>query len=84
MRLGKGYLMDTARSLGVECIPPAANFLMLRVRRAAGLRHALLKGHGMCVRDCASFGLPEYIRIGVRTMDDNRRLSEALKQVLTK
>ena len=84
VRLGKGYLMDTARSLGVECVPSAANFLMLRVRRAAELRLALLKGHGVCVRDCASFGLPEHIRIGVRTMDDNRRLSEALKQVLKK
>ena len=84
VRLGKGYLMDTARSLGVECVPSAANFLMLRVRLAAELRLALLKGHGVCVRDCASFGLPEHIRIGVRTMDDNRRLSEALKQVLKK
>jgi histidinol-phosphate/aromatic aminotransferase/cobyric acid decarboxylase-like protein len=26
--------------------------------------------------------LPEYIRIGIRSMDDNRRLAEALRRVL--
>ena len=81
-RVGKEYLVNAARSLGLECVPSAANFLLLRVGRSADLRLALLRRHKMCVRDCASFGLPEYIRIGIRTMDDNRRLAEALRQVL--
>ena len=79
---GKEYLTQVASDLGIECPPAAANFLLLNVGRAREIREALLVRHRICVRDCASFGLPEYIRIGVRTMDDNRRLAEALKSVL--
>ena len=79
---GKGYLGRVASELGIECPPAAANFLLLNVGCAREVRNALLMRHRVCVRDCASFGLPEYIRIGVRTMDDNRRLAEALKNVL--
>ena len=82
VRAGKEYLTGVARFLGLECPPVSANFLLFRVGRAAEVRLALLKGHGVCVRDCASFGLPEYIRVGVRNMDDNRRLAEALARVL--
>ena len=82
VREGKEYLLETARSLGLESGPSAANFLLLRVGRAAELRRQLLTQHKICVRDCASFGLPQYIRVGVRTMGDNRRLADALKQVL--
>ncbi len=83
VREGKEYLLDLARSLGMECGPSAANFLLLKVGRAAELRRQLLTQHKVCVRDCASFGLPEYIRVGIRTMDDNRKLADALKQVLS-
>jgi histidinol-phosphate aminotransferase len=79
---GKAFLTGVADSLGLECVPGAANFLLLKVGRASEVRLALLKEHRICVRDCASFGLPEYIRVGIRTMDDNRKLAEALKQVL--
>ena len=79
---GKEYLRQVASELGIECPPAAANFLLLNVGCAREVRNALLMQHRVCVRDCASFGLPEYIRIGVRTMDDNRRLAEALKNVL--
>ena len=82
VREGKEYLLDVARSLGLECGPSAANFLLLRVGRATELRRQLLTQHKVCVRDCASFGLPEYIRVGIRTMDDNRILAGALKQIL--
>lgn len=81
-RIGREYLRDAMRTLGLEVAPSVANFLLIRVERAAETRLALLKRHSICVRDCASFGLPEHIRVGVRTMDCNRRLVEALTQVL--
>ena len=80
---GKEYLRHFASDLNIECPPAAANFLLLNVGGAREVREALLVQHRICVRDCTSFGLPEYIRIGVRSMDDNRRLAEALKSVLT-
>ena len=83
VREGKEFLLDMARSLGLQCAPAAANFLLLRVGNAPDVRMQMLTKHKVCVRDCTSFGLPDYIRVGVRTMPDNRRLAEALKSVLT-
>ena len=51
---------------------------------AAAIRMRLLREHRVCVRDCASFGLPEHVRIGVRRMEDCRRLAGALQEVLEK
>ncbi len=82
IRDGKEYLIDEARSLGLEIAPSTANFMILKVGNATEVRLRLLQEHGVCVRDCSSFGLPEYIRIGIRTIDENRRLAYALKQVL--
>jgi len=37
-----------------------------------------LLARGILVRDCTSFGLPESIRVAVRTREENRQLVEAL------
>ena len=49
------------------------------------LRHKTeeLKERRILVRTCASFGLPDsWLRLAVRTEDENRRLIEELKQCL--
>ena len=74
----KRYLIDELQSLGLPPIPSAANFLLVKVNSAKVLRHTLLKRHHIIVRDCASFGLPDYIRIGIRTKEDCKRLVAAL------
>jgi histidinol-phosphate/aromatic aminotransferase/cobyric acid decarboxylase-like protein len=33
------------------------------------------------VRDCASFGLPEYVRVASRTPEENARLLAAIEEV---
>ncbi len=61
-------------------VPPSAtNFLLIRVGDAAAVRRCLLIEHHIQVRNCASFGLPDFIRIGVRTRRDNERLLAALE-----
>ncbi len=79
---GKRFLTETAHSLGVEYTAGAANFMLLKVGCAREIRRSLLTEHRICVRDCTSFGLPEYVRVGIRTMDDNRMLARALELVL--
>ena len=79
-RSGRDYLQQELRKLGLNCTPSAANFLLVEVGDAAGLRARLLKDHGVCVRECTSFGLPEHIRIGIRGLEDCRRLISALKK----
>ena len=80
---GKEYLRRVANDLGIECPPAAANFLLFNVGCASDVRAVLLSEHRICVRDCSSFGLSEYIRVGVRRMEDNRRLAEVLDSVIS-
>ena len=82
VRDGRRYLAQEFRRLGLPCSEAAANFLLVRVGAAAALRLRLLREHRVCVRDCASFGLPDHVRIGVRRMADCRRLAVALREVL--
>ncbi|NJE10316.1 aminotransferase class I/II-fold pyridoxal phosphate-dependent enzyme [Thermococcus sp. MAR1] len=40
-----------------------------------------LKERGILVRDCTSFGLPQYVRFSVRKREENERLIEAFKEL---
>lgn len=53
------------------------------VHRASGLRDELVR-HGVVVRDCTSFGLPDTVRIGVPRPTDLPRLTDALDRVSRK
>jgi len=56
----------------------ATNFFLLRVGDGAEFRRSLLE-HGILVRDCASFGLPEFVRIATRLPEENRRLIDVVR-----
>jgi histidinol-phosphate aminotransferase len=75
----KDYLFRELELLGLRVCPAAANFLLVKVGDAKRLRYELLK-NGICVRDCSSFGLPEFIRVGVRTLPECMHLISVLKR----
>ena len=81
IREAKGYLWAELDTLGLTVSPSATNFLLVKVGDAGGVRRALLR-RGLAVRDCASFGLPEHIRVAVRRQPECARLIEALREVL--
>ncbi len=78
---GKEYLYGALETLGISTTKSAANFLLARVGDGTKVRLALLR-RGIAVRDCTSFGLPEYVRIAVRRPEECTRLIEALRAVL--
>jgi histidinol-phosphate/aromatic aminotransferase/cobyric acid decarboxylase-like protein len=67
--------------LGMEVLPSAAPFFLVRVGDGAAVRLALLR-QGILVRDCASFGLPAHIRICTRRPEENARLVAAIREVI--
>lgn len=77
----KGKLMAALTELGMQVLPSAAPFFLVRVSNGAAVRRALLH-KGILVRDCASFGLPEFIRICTRRPEENARLVAALREVI--
>ena len=70
-------VVERLRALGIRCYPTAANFVLAQVGDAATLRDRLAR-QGLFVRDCASFGLPDCIRIGLRPVADCIRLADAI------
>ena len=76
----KSLLSDRLDRLSLTVHPSAANFLLVNVGDAGVWRDKLMR-LGLFVRDCTSFGLPEHIRIGIRSMADCQRLIEAMETV---
>jgi histidinol-phosphate/aromatic aminotransferase/cobyric acid decarboxylase-like protein len=66
-------------AVGLTPVPSTTHFFLARVGNGATCRQALLR-HGILVRDCASFGLPAYIRVATRRPEENARLLTALKE----
>ena len=67
-------LVDVLRGAGFAPEPSDANFVLVR---APGLRTGLAP-HGVLVRDCASFGFPDHVRIAVPDPAGIARLAEVL------
>ena len=80
LRTARDYLMRETAALGFTVMPSEANYFLVKVGNGAACRRDLLK-HGIMVRDCASFGLPAYVRIAARALPDCRRLVTALKRL---
>jgi len=77
----KAYLEKEIAHLDLAAIPSSANFILVKVWDAPSMRRQLLR-RGLCVRDCTSFGLPQYIRISIRTQVECKRLADDLKAVV--
>ena len=76
----KHDLIASLRALGLLPVPSTTHFFLVPVGHGAACRQALLQ-RGILVRDCASFGLPEYIRVAARRPEENARLLTALAEV---
>ncbi len=74
---GRAYLEESFGKLQLEYVPSHANFVLVKVGDGKAVFSALLK-QGIIVRDMAAYKLPEWIRVSVGTMDQNRRFVEGL------
>lgn len=77
----KKYILKAIADIGLDVIPSSTNFLLIKVGDAGSMRRALLE-HGVCVRDCTSFGLPQYIRIAMQPLPACRIFVDELRFVI--
>jgi len=76
----KEFLVKELSRLGFAPLPSDTHFFLVEVGEAGKFRNALLE-RGIIVRDCTSFGLPEYVRIAARTMPECQRLVAAIEGI---
>ncbi len=82
IREAKSYLIKELADIGLTALPSQTNFFMVKVGNATELRKDLLK-KGILVRDCTSFGLPDYIRLAPRSIPECHRLVCTIKKERT-
>ena len=76
----KRFLTGELTRLGLSPLPSRANFFLVRVGNAGEFRRALLE-RGILVRDCTSFGLPEYVRLAPGTLPECQSLIAAIESI---
>jgi histidinol-phosphate aminotransferase len=81
-RRSRALLVDGLERLGLRCVPSRASYWLVRVGDGRRVRDELLR-RGILVRDARSFGLPAYIRVAVRPLDECERLLSALSGLLS-
>jgi len=81
VREAKIYLVEELSRLGFSVTPSDAHYFLVKVGSASACRQALLK-YGIMVRDCTSFGLPEYVRISPRTLPECEKLIVAMAKII--
>ncbi|MEO5718101.1 MAG: histidinol-phosphate transaminase [Chthoniobacterales bacterium] len=78
---GRHYLETEFTALGLPFVPSVANFVLVKVGDGKALFKNFLR-QGVIVRALSGYSLPEWVRISVGTMDQNRQCIAALREVM--
>src|SRR5207253_8991688 len=78
---GRAYLQEQFAEMRVPFVPAVANFVMVNVGDCCAVFQELLR-RKIIVRALKGYGLPEWARISVGIMKENKKLIAALREVL--
>ena len=78
---GRAYLQEQFAGMEIPFVPATANFLMVNVGDGCAVFQKLLQRR-IIVRPLKGYGLPEWVRISVGTMEENRKLIAALGETI--
>lgn len=78
---GRAFLEQELVALKLPFVPSAGNFVLTQVGHGAAVFRALLQRR-IIVRALKGYALPEWVRISLGTMEQNRACMAALREVL--
>lgn len=78
---GRAFLEASFAEMGLDYIPSHANFVLVKVGDGDAVFQEMMK-QGVIIRAMRGYKLPDWVRISVGTMDQNRRCITVLKNVL--
>src|SRR6266480_550338 len=78
---GRAYLQEQFAEMKLPFVPGVANFVMVNLGDGCAVFEKLLR-RKIIVRPLKGYGLPEWVRISVGSMEGNTRCVAALREVL--
>jgi len=81
-REGKAVLTQGMTALGLRVLPSQTNFVFVDVARDAQATFQALMRRGVITRPMTGYGFPTALRVSVGTPEQDRRVLEALAEVL--
>jgi histidinol-phosphate aminotransferase len=78
---GRAYLHEQFSKMKIRFVPGTANFVMVNVGDGHAIFEKLLR-QSIIVRPLKGYSLPEWVRISVGTMEENKKLIAALRKVM--
>ena len=78
---GRAFFEKEFAAMKLRFVPSVANFVLVNVGDGLAVFRALLQ-RKVIVRAMKGYNLPEWVRITIGTMDQNRKCVEALRRVL--
>jgi histidinol-phosphate aminotransferase len=79
LRAWKVRQLALCAALGWQCLPSDANFFCVYPKQPLPIE--ALRARGIKLRDCASFGLPQYFRLSVQPPVAQDALAQAMKEL---
>ncbi len=78
---GRSYFEREFAAMKLPFVPSVANFVLVKVGDGRAVFQSMLK-KGVIVRALKGYKLPEWIRVSIGTMEQNRRCISALREAL--
>ncbi|HPF27180.1 MAG TPA: aminotransferase class I/II-fold pyridoxal phosphate-dependent enzyme, partial [Steroidobacteraceae bacterium] len=78
----RARVAEVLRQRGLEVVPSAGNFLLVRIGPAAAEVYRRLLHTGIIVRPVGNYGLAEHLRLTMGRVEENERLLAALPAAL--
>jgi len=78
---GRAFFEEEFAAMKLPFVPSAANFILVNVGDGLAIFRALLQ-RKVIVRAMKGYNLPEWVRITIGTMEQNRKCIAALREVL--
>jgi len=78
---GKLFLYKHLNKIGYQYIATEANFMMINVKTDSEKVYRLMLEEGIVIRPGNSLGLPNWIRVTIGRIEDNKKIIKILKKV---
>jgi len=80
---GKKFLYKEFEKMGIYYIPSEANFVTIKLEMDAKEINSKLMKKGIIARPLNPYGLKNYLRITIGTLEENVKFIDALKEIIT-